>query len=287
MKRKKLGIIISVLIIGVAIAGVFSYKHIRKEKEYNVLLAKADASLKENNFKEAKSLYEDSLKLKNNYKIIDKISLINSAEESLNKVDSIDALIQENKFDEATDILKSLNNSSEYVINKIKSKKEEVLKLKEEFLEKQKKIQEEKEAEQKRVEEAKRKAEEEQREKEKREQQIKVEQAKNFKNGNGKLNSSSKTSNDCNEKLDIRKNIVNRIDNNSYISPEEALNIAAKDYFKKNSKINMKEPLFSIVMVDGSYYIDVELNNKILEYEMSPTDGQFGRVKEVKQKSFY
>lgn len=82
------------------------------------MLDKADKIIEEHNFKHNKSLYEESLEIKDNKEILAKLDLIKTTENSLEKLETVEPLVQENKFDEATEILNKIDSSSEYVSSK-------------------------------------------------------------------------------------------------------------------------------------------------------------------------
>ncbi len=131
MKRKRF-IILILLIIFLGVVTSY-YLHSKNEEKYNKILVSAEKLEKDGEFEKAEELYKDSLKIKDNKGVSSKLEDINKSKENLKKLEQVEPIVKENKFDDALGSLNAIVDNSTYVMDKVDGKKQEVTKLKSEY----------------------------------------------------------------------------------------------------------------------------------------------------------
>ncbi|QAA33983.1 hypothetical protein [Clostridium manihotivorum] len=134
--RKKRAIILSILVFSIIlIIGITSYYfHYNNEKKYNLLLSDAQRMENAGEFEKAKQLYNDSLKMKNSKDVISKLNNITTSEKNLIGLKILDSLISDKKYNDALSYLDSVVDNSKYVMDKVTTKKQEITKLKSDYI---------------------------------------------------------------------------------------------------------------------------------------------------------
>lgn len=129
-KNMKVGITIVIIII--LIIAAISFTAMRKNRHYNDLLTKATTELDAGNYTAAKNLFDESLAIKNNPEVNNKLDEIYIVESVQAKLDGAKALIKDNKLTEAkttlanapTTISNTLNNQVKDLKDSINLKEE-------------------------------------------------------------------------------------------------------------------------------------------------------------------
>lgn len=119
-KRKKLLLILVFLMLFSFLMGsILAIKKVKKADKYMGLAAKANHEMNSGNYREAKELFNECLKIGKNDSIASKIDEINNIELSLDILSSANKLYDNGEYKKALEKLDSINNNSSLIEDKI------------------------------------------------------------------------------------------------------------------------------------------------------------------------
>lgn len=259
-KRIKIVIITATVILLVGTTGVV-VSEARERAKYNNLVSKALAEFKANNYDEAKNLYIESTKIKENPEVNKKLEEISDIEVQEKNIKLATELYDEDKLEEALDILNTTNEGTVEVINtELNRLKDKINKEIEEKKEAERIAKEKEEEERKKAEAEKKRIEEEKAAK--KEQELKENENKQ---------ASLKT---YYYKTNISDNERGEKPGFPYITYGEAEKVIAKAYFKRYPEHSGENLFMYITPADGSFYGNIFFNGEHTRtYELNALNG--------------